>query len=133
MSYDNPMTIPYQWAAHDFGAGGATLEIRGPAGKRGILKDIILFDITETFTNVTTSGYVRVGDGSDADIYGELDCLAYSAGSTASAKAATETATNAINGDQTIPADSTVTIMFGAPTGGTPAGIASVQVVIDWF
>lgn len=133
MSYDNAQTIMYQWTAHDFGAGAATNEIRGPSGKRGILKDIILFDVTETFTDTTTSGYVQVGDGSDDDLYGELDCLTTAAAATASAAAATETSTNAIYGDQTISADATVTVKFVSPTGGTPAGIASVGVIIDWF
>lgn len=133
MSYDNPMTIAYSWAAHDFGAGAATNEVRGPAGKRGLVKDIILYDVTETFTDTTTSGYVQVGTAADPDAYAELDCLVTAAAATASAAAVTtETATNFI-GTTTITADSLVQVKFVSPTGGAPAGIGSVQVIIDWF
>ena len=47
-------------------------------------------------------------------------------------QAATETATNFILSD-TIAADSLVQVKFTAPTGGTPAGISSVIVIIEWF
>lgn len=133
MSYDNPTTITHSWAAHDFGAGAATNEIRGPAGKRGRVKDILLTDVTETFTATTTSGNVQVGTVADPDAYAGLDCLTTAAGAVVSAGAIDPaTATNFI-GDTTISADSLVQVKFNAPTGGTPAGIASVQVIIDWF
>jgi len=133
MSYDNPTTVTYSWAAHDFGAGGATNEVRGPSGKRGRVKDVLLTDVTETFTADTTSGYVQVGTAADADAYASLDALVTAAAATASAGAVTTaTATNFL-GDTTISADTLVQVKFVAPTGGTPAGIASVQVVIDWF
>lgn len=131
MSYDNPTPVTYTWSAHDFGAAGATNEVRGPAGMRGVVRDILLTDVTETFTSTTTSGRVQVGTVADPDAYASLDCLTTAAAATASAGAATETATNFV-GSTIIDADSLVQVKFVSPTGGTPAGIATVIVIIDW-
>jgi hypothetical protein len=132
MAYDNTLPVTYKWTAHDFGAGAATNEIRGPAGMTGRVKDILLVDVTETFTDTTLTGKIQVGTVADPDAYAQMDCLVTAAAATASAGAATETATNFILSD-TIAADSLVQVKFTSPTGGTPAGIASVIVIIEWF
>lgn len=128
--YENPNREKHIIShAHDFGAGGLTDSlIIGPKGKRGRLVDIELFNITEAFTADTTPGYVRVGTSGDADAYAEMSC------GTAAIKAAYRASQNdtdaIINAD--LPADTAIYVDLVAPTGGMPAGIAGVAVVIDW-
>lgn len=122
MAYDNPLRISYSFGSVDFGAGDSTFAIDQPAGKRGVVADMHV-SVTETFTDDTTSGFVRVGDGSDDDKFGELDMLTTAAGA-ALAGAGTGTV---------IETADTVEVNFVAPTGGTPAGIGLVTITVDWF
>lgn len=127
MAYDNPTTVTYTFQAKDFGAGNSSARIRGPKNMRGKVVDVMVDTITETFSATTTQAYVRLGDGSDADAYAELPL-----GTTATTATAAATVTGTIT-DTTIPDDENVTVSFVAPTGGTPEGIGTVRVVIDWF
>lgn len=128
MSYSNPDIVTYKFASHDFGAGAGATSFKAPAGySKGRILDVGLMDITETFTNTTTPGYVRVGTAGDADAYAQLDC---------GVAAATDTYNTQNDTDAIISADinnSQIEVAFIAPTGGTPAGIASAFVVVAWF
>ena len=128
MSYSNPLCVTYKFASHDFGAGAGATSFKAPAGyTAGRLIDVGLMDITETFTNTTTPAYVRVGTASDADAYAQLDC---------GVAAATDCYNTKNDTDAIIDADldgSQIEVTFVAPTGGTPAGIASAFVVVEWF
>jgi len=128
MSYSNPTTVTYKFASHDFGAGAGATSFKAPSGfTMGRIVDVGLMDITETFTNTTTPAYVRVGTASDADAYAQLDC---------GTAAATDCYNTQNDTDAIIEPDITnaqVEVAFIAPTGGTPAGIASAFVVVDWF
>lgn len=131
MSYDLPVRVSYSFPSHDFGAGAGAHAIKPPKGmSQGNVVDIQLFAISETFNQVTTPAYVRLGTSGDADKYAELNC---------GAAAATD-AYNMDDGgtwgdriDLTADSISQVEVVFVAPTGGTPAGISAVNVVIDWF
>lgn len=129
MGYANPQqTVTYTWPSHDFGAGGGAVSFQGPKGMQGRLKEVYVHS-TETFTNTTTPAYVRVGTGSDADAYAEANL-----GTTAATDCfvgSTDDADWIIQGD--LPVDTQVEVAFIAPTGGTPAGIGVVQIVVDWF
>jgi hypothetical protein len=125
-TYSNPLTISYKFTSHDFGAGAGTDVIQGPAGHRGLVRNIALFEVTETFTSVTTAALIRVGTSGDPDKFAEMSC-----GTTAAAAAASNTAAELYN--TTIAADEAVHTDYVAPTGGSPAGIGCVQVTIDWF
>lgn len=127
MAYDNPSTVTYSFPAHDFGAGADALAIKGPSGKTGRLIDVGVA-VKETFTATTTPAYVRLGTASDADAYAELNM----------ATAAdtdywnTQDDTDAII-SSTLPADTQIEVAFVSPTGGTPAGIGDVNIVVEWF
>ena len=130
--YDNPLTISYPFGSHDFGAGGAAHAIRPPKGKRrGNIRDIILTPITETFTQTTTPGFVRVGTSGDPDKFAELNCGA--AAATDSYNLSNTPAEKPRVIDMDVENISQVEVVFVAPTGGIPAGIAGVAIVIDWF
>lgn len=124
--YDNPLTITHKIAdKHDFGAGGDSISVTGPAGATGVLRHIGVSCVGETFTNVTTGALVQVGTAADVDAYAELDVGALA--DTNSVAAADTDFT-----DRSLPADTPVEVTFVAPTGGTPAGIGNVEIVIDW-
>ena len=127
MAYDQPVTITYSFGVHDFGAGGDSLSVKGPAGKTGRLVDIIASAV-ETFNAVTTEGRIEIGTAADTDAYASmgLGTLADT-----NSQAASESAGDII--DDGIPADTQVEVTFVAPVGGTPAGQAHVHVVIEWY
>lgn len=127
MSYSNPTTITYGFGKHDFGTAGEVQSIKGPSGRRGRLVDIVV-SATETFTADTTAGNVQVGTGADPDAYALLTLGTLADTDTLTAS---ETSGAIIAAD--IPADTQVEVTFTAPTGGTPAGMAYVNLVIDWF
>ena len=127
-TYDNPNVIRHQFPSHDFGAGAFAGSLKGPAGHKGRILDLGLSNITETFTNVTTGAYLRVGTGADPDAYAQMDCAAAAATDTYN----TQDDTDAII-DEDLPADTQIEVTGVAPTGGTPAGIASFYVDVAWF
>lgn len=127
MSYDKGEMITYNLGLHDFGAGGDALAIKGPVGKTGRLVDIGVA-VTETFNQVTTPGYVRLGTGADPDAYAELNMAA--AADTDYYN--TQDDTDAII-TETLPADTQIEVALVAPTGGTPAGIGHVHISVLWY
>ncbi len=131
MSYENPTRVSYNFGSHDFGAGAGAHAVKPPKGKKnGRVVDIHLGPISETFTQVTTPGYVRVGTTGDPDLYAELNC-----GAAALTDAYNLSDAGSVNSNIDLVADSIsqVEVTFVAPTGGTPAGIAVVTLVVDWF
>lgn len=128
MSYSNPIVVTYKFASHDFGAGAGATSFKAPNGyTSGRILDVGLMDITETFTNTTTPGYVRVGTTGTAAAYAELDCGVAAATDTYN----TQNDTGAITAADIT--NTQVEVTFVAPTGGTPAGIGCAYVVVAWF
>ena len=127
MSYSQPDRRAYAFGSHDFGAGGESLSVKGPAGKKGKLIDICV-SATETFNAVTTEGFVNVGTGADPDAY-----ASFGLGTLADTDSALASTVSGDIIDPDIPADTQVEVTFVAPTGGTPAGIGYVNLWIDWF
>lgn len=134
MSYDNPERISYVIAANDFGGGADTTQVvAGPAGKRGRVAYVHVFDVTETFVGTTTGGQVLVGKSGDTNAYFESDHTKMQGSAPAVAAALMLTNTLTPSDDLVIPADTAVHITCVATVGGTVTGIASVEVFIDWF
>lgn len=126
-TYDEPRVVTYNYSQHDFGAGGDTKEIVGPSGMRGKIVDIHLSNVSETFTNTTTGAFVRAGVSGDLDKFAELSAGTVAAGS-ALAASRQDGVTEGVLADS-----ETLLVTMVAPTGGTPAGIADVQVAVAWF
>lgn len=140
--YDRPLTISYG-VYLDYGSGDEALAIKPPrrilsgAGNynrnRGIIEDIHLM-VAETFNQVTTQAFVRLGTASDNDYFAELgagaaaDTDGYNFRNAGSVYKIIDT----VN-DATIGAISQVEVNLVAPTGGTPAGMAHTTIVISWF
>jgi hypothetical protein len=128
-TYDQPLVVTHVISDVDFGAGDSAYAIKAPYGySRARLFDVGVL-VTETFTNTTTAGFVRIGTAADADAYAEL------AMATAAATNYYNTVDDTdaiINAD--IPTASTqLEVACIAPTGGTPAGIGDVHIVIGYY
>ncbi len=131
MSYENPKTVTYNLGFHDFGAGAGAMAIKPPPGcKRGNIVDIHL-DVRETFTQVTTPGFVNIGTAGDADKFASLNCGA--AAITDAYNLSNTPAEKPRVMDLDVEGISQVEVALVAPTGGTPAGQAYVSIVVDWF
>jgi hypothetical protein len=129
MSYGNPRAvITYTLPAVDFGAGDSAHAIKAPYGyARGRLLDVGVA-VTETFNQVTTPGYVRVGTSGDADAYAELNMAAAAATNYYN----TDDDTDAIIEPDIADGSTQLEVACIAPTGGTPAGIGTVHITIAW-
>lgn len=127
MSYSNPDRRAYAFPNVDFGAGDTVQYLRGPKGKSGRLIDIH-YSVTEAFNSVTTDGYTDIGTAVDADAFAH-----FVQGDVADTVCGSDGVTDPdwiI--DPVIPADTKIKMTFKAPTGGTPTGIATVTVLVDW-
>ena len=121
-------TVTYIFVAEDFGDGW-TEDIQSPAGLRGKVMAISLYDVTEQFVGTTSAGPVHVGiQGGDADAYaiseGITQTLNTDVPETLSVK-------EGVVG--TIPAGDDILVTGVQNVGGTPAGICSVAVTIKYF
>lgn len=128
MSYSNPNRRTYVFPAVSYAADSAQ-SFKGPKGKAGRLIDIHL-SATTTFNSVTTDGYTNIGTAADTDAYAHFvqgDLAATD--SVCGTDGVTDTDW-LIAAD--IPADTQVEVTFVAPTGGTPAGVATVTITVDW-
>lgn len=124
-SYSNPAYLTFVLPAVDFGAGDSARAIKLPAGfSAGRLIDVGVA-VTETFNAVTTPAFVRIGTASDADAYAQLQMDAAAATDFWN----TQDDTDAII-DADIPDITQLEVACIAPTGGTPAGIGSVHILI---
>ena len=125
--YDNPQTITIALGSVNFGSNGAS-SFKLPKGKRGRLVDVSVI-ATTSFTAVSTGAFVKIGTSADDDAYASLGSLG--------ALAATDTFNTANDPDAIInpdlPADTQIGVVFTAPTGGSPAGVGLVSVVVDVF
>lgn len=129
MSYSDPDRRNYGFGIHDFGAASESLSIKGPKGKAGRLIAIHA-SATETFNAVSTSARIDVGTAADTDAYASF-VLGTLADTDSASTDDGVTDTDAIISAE-IPADTQVEVTFVAPTGGTPAGMAAVNIIIDW-
>lgn len=132
--YDNPNRQTYTFPVADAGAGTVTMKITGPKGKSGKVQDYGLHSITEAFTATTTGSVMSVGKSGTLAAYGANLAVG------TAAIGATKSMRNTILslGDLNeyvpaqIPADTEVLFTITAPTGGTPAGIGTPFLTIDW-
>ena len=125
--YDNPKTLTIPLGSVNFGSNSAS-SFKLPKGMRGRLVDIAVIGTT-LFTAVSTGAFVNIGTTADPDAYASLGSLG--------ALAATDTF-NTVNDptaiiDADLPADTQIEVSFVAPTGGSPAGVGLVYVVVDVY
>lgn len=111
----------------DFGASGSDL-IAPPAGLRGAIKSIDVYDCTETFNKDTGDGAViLIGTAADTNKFGTSAAL----GTLASAAGVNLAVTDGVT--PVLPADADILVSFIQSDHGTPAGKAVVTVTINFF
>jgi len=129
MSYANADRRTYSFPAVNFATNSAQA-IRGPKGKMALLQSISM-SATTTFTATTTQGRVDVGVTGTPQAYASLPLGTTAAGGAIASDDSARTAP--VITQNRLPADTDVLMSFVAPTGGSPAGVGTVTVVIDWM
>jgi hypothetical protein len=143
-SYDNLTEVAYQFAAVNF-ATGSTQKLKIPRGSKLARVQDILVSGSVLFTAVTTPAQVQIGDGTTANAFGSLTIGALAAGNTIGASDVTGGLFGAANTFGTAGAAvylaanynsgaglHDLIATFVAPTGGTPAGTATVIIVVGY-
>lgn len=152
-TYDNPQREVYYLPSSAYGATTASKTIKGPKGKKGIVRDIVVLP-TANLVGTTTVPEVTVGASAGAVEYarfrlGTAAGTGYtSAGGPYRARALAESAAGwpggippALNDfpghvqleTAQIPANTDFVISGKAGVGGTPAGTYEAYVRIDWY
>lgn len=129
MSYENPQTITYTTGAITTTAAAATLPLRGPKGKQGRVRDIIA-RCTTTHVLGTTPTELKVGLAGTLTAYADFFPAAMTA---PTATTLTDLPGASVLGTTVIPADTVVLLTTVANATGSPAGVITYDVVIDWF
>lgn len=146
--YATPQTEVYESATGAFGATTADKSYIGPAGKKGLVRDIEVF-LTADAVGTTTVPEVSVGSASTLVEYARfrlgttailgivatatpLRARSLVTGSGAAQTAVDFTAHVKLE-TGLIPADTKFVISGVAGTGGSPAGTGYHRVRIDWF
>ena len=150
------MTIPAHYASpqtevvclpnQNFGNSTLTFNYIGPKGREGHVEDIVA-DITTAMVGTTAVPEIDVGTGSGDTTYARyrLGTAAGSGYGTGVKRAQQEAWTGnppitlsdfaghvALNAAR-IPKDTAFVITLKAGTGGAPAGVANIYVIIKWF
>lgn len=127
MSYSLPNRRSYSFPNVAFGTSSFQT-VTGPKGKAG---RIVAINVAATvlFTNVTTAGRVDLGNATTANANQSLALGALAASASISSDDAVSTFTNTT---PVVAADVPLKVSFIAPTGGSPAGTATVTVIMDW-
>ena len=129
MSYSQPQTITYTTGAITTTAASVTLPIRGPKGKQGRLRDVIA-RCTTTHVLGTTPTELQIGKSGTLTAYGDFFPAAMTAPTAASL---TDLPGASVLGTTVIDADTVVLLTTIANVTGSPAGVITYDVVIDWF
>jgi hypothetical protein len=147
VDYANPIRERIQLDGKDFGNSTLTFTHRGPKGKRGIVRDIEAL-VTTAMVGTSTVPEVDVGTGSGDTSYARFRLgTAAGTGYGTGVKRARPLCTTGNGLKPTLsdftghvaletdflPADTDYVITLKAGTGGSPAGVADVAVVIEWF
>lgn len=133
MDYAKGKISRYQRVTFDFD-NTDTMSVMGPKGKRGLLVDYGIYDVSETFAG-TTKPTITVGDGVTAAKYGaalSLTSAAGDGGMSVNQQFAPATAGwKALMVNRETTKDVKVTLTMNAGVTG-PAGIATVFMDIIW-
>ena len=130
--YDTPERETISLPSKDFSSTDVTYVLRGPAGKRGKLKDV-QFVCTTTCAGATTTPIIKVGISGTLGKYASMNLGTTAAGS---AKRASQTAGDLVllnNNLQVLDADTDIYVTLVAATGGGAAGIGLTQLMFEWF
>ena len=142
-SYDNPLTITYNFGLHDFAAGNLASAISAPRNATRCRIEEIHVSVTEVFNAVTTPAYVRIGTASDPDKFAELNMNAAAAtdgyGIDDDPDPSSVLTDNGYGGAGVVDMSSSgenidqLEVVTVQNTGGTPTGIGHLTVTVSWW
>lgn len=131
-NYDQLKTVTYSFPAQSFATNG-TAKLKVPKGAKMARVLDTLLTCTTTFTQVTTPALLEIGDGTTANAFWSLTIGGLTSGNTMGAGDQTaEAYQNVYDAGAYASALHDLTVTFVAPTGGTPAGVASVLIVVGY-
>ena len=133
MAYESPIRHTKVYPAAGL-AAASTRVFRGPKGMRGRLIDI-LGSVTTAIVGTTSPPRVQLGVGGDLTRFADytLGTTAGTAAGTALVASANAGAIKAPQGVRPeIPADTDITLGIIAAVG-TPAGVADLEAIIEWY
>lgn len=126
----------YTTPVHDAGAGAGNYYYMGPKGKKGMIVDYGVENVSEAFTADTLPSYVSIGTSGDIDAYGEEFSMATTAINACRSVRSVFSKPADVNlyilKSTKIAADTAFRIAITAPTGGTPAGIGQFWCEVVW-
>ena len=138
--YDSSIEVTYKFAALNFVSGAGAFKLPIPRSARFARVMDIMVVATTTFTQTTTDGIVQIGDGTTAAAFAQLHLGGTAAGNSISGRDLTSqfgvwnanylAGSNPAVGVNGVLHDLVMTIV--APTGGTPAGVGDVYVIIGY-
>lgn len=129
MSYSSAKRITYTLGSITTTSGAATLAMRGPKGKSGRLVDVIA-RCTTTHVLGSTPTELQIGKSGALTAYGDFFPAAMTA---PTASTLTDLPGASVLGTTVIPPDTVVLATTVANATGSPAGVITYDVVIDWF
>lgn len=121
MSYSDPITCTYRFAAATLSSAATVARLQGPAGKSGRLIDMVV--VTTTATTAASTA-LSIGTEADTDAYGVLTVPVTAIKLGVSGVVDTAATTTIL------PADTVVAI---ATDGGCTAGAGDISVTISWY
>lgn len=119
-------SVTYKFVARDFGTTTVEL-VAPPAGLRGEIKDLNLYDVSEVFNKTSVGAVVNIGTAADPDAYAISANLEVLAQDAAEDFALTDGVTTVL------PADTDFQVQFVMSDHATSTGIASVSLTINYF
>ena len=129
MSYSQPQQITHTTGAITTTAAAVTIPLRGPKGKQGRLRDVIA-RCTTTHVLGSTPTELKIGLSGTLTAYGDFLPAAMTA---PTATTLSDLPGASVLGTAIIPADTVVLLTTVANTTGSPAGVITYDVIIDWF
>lgn len=136
--YDDLNVVTYKYAALNFVSGAGTFKLPIPRSARFARVMDIMVVSTTTFTQTTTAALVQIGDGTTAAAFAQLSVGGTTAGNSITGQDQTggvwkgnyEATANPAVGTAGVLHDLIMTIV--APTGGSPAGVGDVYVIVGY-
>ncbi|MCP5087932.1 MAG: hypothetical protein GY952_14155 [Rhodobacteraceae bacterium] len=133
MSYgNNKYQLSINLGELDFADAAGDVKIPVGSKRWNILAAQVM--VTETFNQVTTPGYLRLGTDADADAYFEKSMAATAIGEGVSSF--NESGNTEFKGTDRASAyngSGDIKVSWVAPTGGTPAGKGHVNILVELF
>lgn len=130
--YDTPVYETISLPSKDFASTDVTYVLRGPAGKRGKLRDV-QFVCTTTCAGATTKPIINVGISGTLTKYASMN-LGTTAASTAKRASQTAGDLKLVNNNlQILDADTNIHVTLVAATGSGAAGVGITQLMFEWF